>query len=865
MTGNTSLYEAFNNPAMEKRPAPLWFWNRQVEDMTTDQIREIVRESYKQSGFSGFGILPEWQTDYLSDDYFALYEAALDEGSKYGMRFSLYDENGFPSYNAGGLLKKNYPELTTKRLDIIEAAGTDGESVVLTLPEGKLMSAVAMNTDTYERVDIREYGKENRLKYTVPKGSWKVMAFVCVVDGRDGMDYLNPDSVGAFIDITYEEYYKRLRKYFDNGTITSAFYDEPSFWPAVGRTLYGADGARFWTPSFNKEYKKHHGGVDPALDYPALFMDIGDATTEARDKLHFVRSEMFATNYIGQLNSWCKDHGIELTGHMLMEETVNPVCMQGDLMKSFKHQAIPGVDVICNYGFSQEAYKIISSSAYNWDKAKVMSESFGVFGGQAMDDFYKSAMDQFAKGINLIIPHALWYDDDPKYVTFVPELSYRSPVFGPRLKSLSDYIARSHVMLQNGRHIADIAMLYPIDYLESRYIFNGEQNNPADADYMQLSEILSLSARRDFTYLHPDILDEKCSAGGDMLYMSNQVNREEFRVFIIPSAKVISLSNLEKIKSFYDGGGKVIATTQLPCLATTAKDNEKVAEIIKDMFGEDAANTKSTDSFIYRSSSDYSGSYSAAMAFDGVYGNGSRWNAGKDGGEQWLEVEFPRETEIDRTMISERFDRTLSYRIQYFDSQSESYSTCCTGGKIGPNRIDTFDAVTTRRLRLYIDETNGSSVSIEEFEVYNGDSDNLALDTSDIACSKANEKGGKTYFIKSNPARNLTKALDDALPVYDVKIEETGSLSGGYLSYIHKAGDAGNVYFFANSSDDEIDTTVQIRGALSMPMFWDPVTGQKVAANHEIDVKDGIEFTRVKLKLLPISSLFLVDQGKTQE
>ncbi len=226
------------------------------------------------------------------------------------------------------------------------------------------------------------------------------------------MDYLDADSVRAFIDITYEEYYSRFQKYFENGTITSAFYDEPTFWPWPGTTPYGAEGARLWTPEYNKAYEETFNGESPVLNYPALWYEIGKDTDEARNKLQYVRTELFAENYIGQIADWCDDHGIDLMGHMLLEEWVNPVGLHGDLMKVFKDQQIPGVDVIGSYGYTQEAYKIISSSANNWDKGVVMSESFGAM-GENMDKniLYKSSMDQYAKGVNMIIPHAIWYDN----------------------------------------------------------------------------------------------------------------------------------------------------------------------------------------------------------------------------------------------------------------------------------------------------------------------------------------------------------------------------------------------------------------------------------------------------------------------
>ncbi|MGI6269324.1 MAG: discoidin domain-containing protein [Candidatus Howiella sp.] len=1150
-----SLYESFKNPSLDTKPAPLWFWNSEVEDMTTDQVREIVRESYLQSGYGGFGILPEWQSSYLTDEYFALYEAALDEGSKYGMRFSLYDENGFPSYNAGGLLEENYPELTTKRLDMYQKNASNGQTVKIKLPDGKLMGAVAMNTDTLERIDISEFavvneantgfdpasvpigvsasstysispgyeaakavdgkmstrwnsesgsgGKQyliikydeaktfdrvdvfedsdpelhrtseyfiqyydyteskwvnlakgkkitdtgvshsfdaintdmvrlyiksvtsdsasisefhvfcgdeklavpttedpsqsagvsgssrynedfdakfafdgsfatrwnsadatnpphwlemkfsglktvdnvkvyqsmdritkfeiqywendqwktcydgtsigqdtegshiifdpvtttkmrlyitqtsdfnpsiwelefydgdtllsydddseqngSHLEYTVPEGNWKVMAFVCVVDGRDGMDYLSKDSVAAFIDITYEAYYSRFKKYFDNGTIVSAFFDEPSFWPAGGRTPYGADGARFWTPTFNEDYENHFGS-SPVLDYPALFMDIGESTAEARDKFQYIRTELFANNYIGQLNEWCADHGIELTGHMLFEEWVNPVGVHGDLMKVFKNQAIPGVDLINNFGYTQEAYKIVSSSANNWDKSRVMSEAFGVFQGKNMDDIYRSSMDLFAKGINLIIPHAVWYDDDPSKVTYVPELSYRDANFGPHLSAFSDYIGRSQTILQQGTHVADIGMVYPIDYLESEFYFNDSPNNPEDADYMNIGEILSLNARKDFTYLHPDVIDDRCSVDGAKFQLNNQVNSESYKVMIIPGCKVISLTNLEKIKKFYDNGGKVIGTTQLPYLGTRAEDNAKVAEIIEEMFGIDPTKEITSDGINYISSSNYSSNYNAEMAFDGIYGSGSRWNAGQHGADQWLGVEFPEKTWVDHVVITESFGRVSGFEIQYWDDSTAVWKTVHTGTEIGTSKEIEFGAINTTKIRVYFTGVSNNSASIEEFEIYMGGSKNLALDTSQITNINENQAGGKAYFIGKNAKKNLPTALDDALSVYDLEIDNVGNINGGNLSYIHKIVDGRDVYFFGNSSDDVVDATVQIRGELNNPMFWDPLTGDKSKADYTVSQVDGETVTTVQLKLGAIKSLFLVPE-----
>ena len=170
------------------------------------------------------------------------------------------------------------------------------------------------------------------------------------------------------------------------------------------------------------------------------------------------------------VNDWSVAHGITATGHTAPEEVLVPVNSSGDLMKSFKYLEIPGIDKIGGQRPAERFYKLVSSSAYNWDKKLVMSETYG-----AMPDYDKPgdltgtrydsiAMDQYTKGINMLIPHAVWYDNTK--VTYKPELSYRNPLYADSLKIFYNFLARLNVYLQDsGRHVADIAVLYPIHSL----------------------------------------------------------------------------------------------------------------------------------------------------------------------------------------------------------------------------------------------------------------------------------------------------------------------------------------------------------------------------------------------------------------
>ena len=850
------LYAAFTSGDVSLRPRPLFFWNKALSQMKEDELREIIRNCYEQCGYGGFGILPYWLDGYLTDQYFDLYEAALDEGSKYGMQFSLYDENGFPSYTAGGYLAARYPEHTAKRLDMIAQTASNGQTVRLNLPDGKFMGAVLMNTQTFERINISdsavlketvdgyapgyysssdfsdgyiaEYGfdgntttrwnaadgtsgdqwlmevfdrevtidkvyiseafgrirsydiqywdgetwqvcasgttvganktitfdpitttrirlyehsivsdsvsiwefaaylgdtkvevdkqamqdAQSYLEYTVPDGNWKVMAFVTVKDGTRGMDYLSRDAVRAYIDITYEAYYERFEEYFGT-TITTAFFDEPCMWPS--NQNYGVAGARFWTPNFNEDFARIYGNeIDPVLFYPALFQNIGADTVEARDKLETVRSTLFAENYIGQIDQWCREHKIQLTGHMNEEQSKNPVGIHGDLMKVFKDQAIPGVDVIWHYGQAQTAYKIVSSAAYNWDKGLVMSEAFGDISSATPTTLKQITMDLYAKGINLMVPHAVWYEMNN--VVFNPELSYRNRPFAKSLADYSEYVTRLNALLQNGRHVADVAILYPIDYLESEFLFNGTYNEPTIANYMEVGEHLSLTKRVDFTYLHPDILDSKISIADGVMHLDNQTNYEDYKTVILTGSDVVSLSNLQKIYDFWQSGGNVISVGKMPTKGITVAENAEVVKLLTELFGVDPTGT------------------------------------------------MPAQNE------------------------------------------------------------------------------------------KVSAKGGKAIYISS--VNRLSDALDDTIATYDVEIKGVSNrLKDGNFSYIHKVLDDRNVWFFANSSNESVQATITLRGEFQTLEVWDPQTGERIIAEPQI--ADGV--SRLTMELKSVTSLFIVE------
>jgi hypothetical protein len=575
--GAGELAQDFVDPPASWKTRPLWFWNGPLSKARTDEILE----KSAASGYSGLGILPSrgMEPGFMSPDYLARYGEALDKARSLGMKMCLYDEFWFPSGSAGGQLAREYPEALSKRLDmtIVDVEGPD--SIRQPLPPGELMSAVAMSKRALQRFDITSRVKDGELSWDAPSGSWQVMIFTCATDGDKGLvDYLDPTAVEKFLRLTYEKYYAAFPRHFGT-TIDIAFFDEP--------TMGWGEGCRVWTGQFNRKFKERYG-YDPTTLYPALWFDIGPQTAAARNALFGFRAELYAEGFVGTVARWCKQHRILLTGHQDQEEVVNPVCLSGDLIKCFRHQDIPGVDEVFKYGRGSRAYKVVSSAATNYDRPLVMAECYGAMKDMPKAMLYKEAMDLFAKGINLMVPHAVWYD--PEHVIFPPELSWRSPTYGPELPAYNKYVGRLQRMLQGGQHVVDVAVLYPIATMQAIQRFDRPEPRmgsliPPGPHYMDVGEMLSLHVHSDFTYLHPDTLDQRCVVQQGQVHLRNSLSPQAYRVVILPNLSVIGTANMRAIKDFYDQGGDVVAITRIPDRSTELNGDATVRQFVTAVFG----------------------------------------------------------------------------------------------------------------------------------------------------------------------------------------------------------------------------------------------------------------------------------------
>ncbi|WP_282035772.1 glycosyl hydrolase [Saccharicrinis aurantiacus] len=587
----SSMEKNFKNPPGEFKPMPFWHING---ELTTEGIRKQMKDA-KDAGFSGVSLLPLAEKSptrpgtspkFLSDKYFERYQDMIDIAEELDMEIILYDDNDFPSGMAGGKMQEKYPDHTMKRLDKIEHVLKGPALFTDSIPGVQLMAAVAINQQTKEHIEISSFVKNGIIEWQVPSGNWSIMLFPLMKDSFHKkylcMDFMDTVAVRHMINETYEKYKERFGQYFGN-TIKTTFFDDVGFWRHP----------RNWTGRFNEKFEELNG-FDPRPYYPALWYNIGSDTEAIRNAFFNTRAELLAEGFPKLVGQWNEANGLNSTGHPPGNYDPTPIDMNADIFKFYRYTQIPLTDAIIRYQFGQDGHKLISSAADYYDRPMVATEIYGAYKEHSFDSLmmYRAMMDLFARGVNMVIPHGMWYN--PKKVYISPLVSPYSEKLADALPAYSNYVGRSSMLLRGGRRVSEIGVMYPFEGLAGWFCFDNPDNirqgfyvSP-ETDYQTISGWLTNDIRRDFTFVHPEFfIEDKYSVANGKVKLNNSDNFQEYSVMMLTGSNVISLKTLQKLKTFYDDGGAIVATTQLPYKAIELGKDAEVIALVRAIFGVD--------------------------------------------------------------------------------------------------------------------------------------------------------------------------------------------------------------------------------------------------------------------------------------
>lgn len=594
-----TLIQLFEDPPRKYRPHIAWQWNHQLE---AEELERQIKEM-KEKGCGGFFIFPflrglDPAPLYLSEEWFRWVEYAVHEAQRLGIDAWLYDEDLWPSGMAGGRVMKDHPEYRMSSLSLAKEEKVVGPTTYETQVPGKneLIFVLAMPWEGKYRnlpetvLDLTPYVSKNRLKWHVPMGEWLIMIFVRVILENVGffgshVDYLNKDAIKCFIDLTHKAYVQRLQKYIGS-VVPGVFTDEP----AINFQPFYQKGAKVipWTPKLMEHFKSIKN-YDLKLCLPAIFHDVGPKTSKIRCDFYEVVTKSYVDAFFKQIYNYLSTLNGLLVGHILYEGELFPqVRNEGDFFRVTEYMHYPGVDFFEGTWPSLERRypnnlcgpKFASSAGHVLGKPRVLSESFTAHGWKQNMRLLKQSSDwQLAMGANFFVHMAFWYSIQGHRKRQWPGASCHS-TYWPFYKLFTDYLSRVCYMLSEGRHVSDVAVLYPV---KSIWAHMNPCSTPLtkkiEEDFSDISETLS-KLHHDYDYI-----DEESLQHSEMSQGTIRVRDEEYKLLVLPSLTTISLQTLEKIKEFYRGGGTILATRILPTESVERGSDRRVSEEFEKIFG----------------------------------------------------------------------------------------------------------------------------------------------------------------------------------------------------------------------------------------------------------------------------------------
>jgi hypothetical protein len=555
-------------------------------------------------GFGGVVCNVSFKDYLVSDAKWKAFERAVKEAKKAGFALWLYDEKGYPSGTAGGIVLRDHPEWEARGLLI---ADVEGEAAPLTLevPPGQpfLIAAFPVRDGEIElkaMINLAAQVQGGKLSWQPPSGRWRVMA---ITEGRlfegthasmslsEHIPYpnlLQPEPIAQFLEITHQAYAQHLGNNLGRWFV-STFTDEPSLMSLFLRRM--PYRVLPWSPSLPVEFKKRRGyALEPVV--PALVADAGPAGRRARYDYWRTVGELVSDSYFGQIQRWCARHQVLSGGHLLMEENlVNQVPLYGDFFRCLRRLDAPSIDCLTSIPDQVPWHiaRLAGSAADLENRSVTMCETSDHSQRYRPPGDTRPVRNVTAEEIrgtcNRLIVEGI--DVITSYYSF-------AGLSDEQLRHLNAWVGRCCSALKGGHQVADIAVLYPVESVWPRFIPSRHYANDSptaaqiETIYHDVSDAL-YGAGRDFTYVDGRVLAEAKVEGAALVH-----GKLRWRVVVLPSADTLPLRAWETLARFAQHGGVVIAVGARPANSEAEFPDRRVLKLAGKMFGPDTPDLRAT-------------------------------------------------------------------------------------------------------------------------------------------------------------------------------------------------------------------------------------------------------------------------------
>ena len=476
------------------------------------------------------------KTPYFSRDWFDALQIAIDELIRHGVKFAIWDEDNYPSGDAGNRICNSYPELASSYLNFHIVEGRAGERTTEFFSEnGSFAGCFAVYAEGTV-LDLSEhcgtlrkkwgsaycqstaYSPAAQLPYPHRRRNMDTPRFAVVWTpdrdcrivcaerirsgpGRHSSDLLNPETSRVLLDLIHAEYERRFPEQLKY--CAASFMDEPS--PA---------GNYPWTRRFPEEFRQEHGyDLMPLL--PHLALDIDARSVRIRNDYRKTLHRLLCRNYLDLVRQWLNERGIAGAGHLARSEYLTYAGLHWpNELRCFKHFDIPCCDPL-GAGIGQPGaaahhigIKAVSSAARLFGKQAAGADAFAVGGDTiSLRDLKFMLNYHLVMGLTWFNVHGLYYTlEGERRDEAPPSLFYQHSQW-PHMKTFLSYLKKRCSEL-SGEHLCDLEVLYPSTTLQSRL-----PDGPVPDEALHLTAEELVSHQRDFELIDEQTLCEQDPSG----------------------------------------------------------------------------------------------------------------------------------------------------------------------------------------------------------------------------------------------------------------------------------------------------------------------------------------------------------------
>lgn len=582
-----NLANNFYNPSSEYGPTPCWWWEAgQIEkDKLEWQIKEM-----KEKGISGTVMFNRYfagdryssNPPYFSEKWWELVKFVAEEGKKLGMKFWFSDWTGRQYWQ--NLMREELDEnreLGGHRLAIHETESKNSNTTLeIEIPCNEEVLDIAAykkvgrGLDYGSRVDLNSALSKNKITWQAAELEWLL---VVVVSQPHDLDYLDGKCAKRWIELHWSKFEEKLPELLGD-TIIGYIQDE----------LYVLSGNILYSKSILNRCKAQKN-YDIASYLVGLFYDIGDMTDKIRCEYYDMMITLLEDNLYGTLSKWHEEHklmyGTDATWGRL--DIVGQTFHYGDFFRMMRWFHMTGNEDPHYSEVGERCFiddKLSSSIAHLYGRKRVMVDVYWQSGwGVTQEQNLAWTNENYAYGMNMYNRHGILYTTMGGWYEWVPPAVHFRQPYWQHWKTFADYIKRLSYIMSQGKHQADVAILYPITTIHANWSRGDHFDAVADFTARTTFSLAKLIYKYNLDF---DFIDYFSLSKAEISDGKLKVSGLEFRALLLPPMSTIRTATLEKIKEFYDQGGTVVSFHTLPSSsAEKGRDDPYIRSLIKDIFG----------------------------------------------------------------------------------------------------------------------------------------------------------------------------------------------------------------------------------------------------------------------------------------